>query len=194
MKRLYILLIVLVLTLSVSYADSDHGDFSEAKEILEQRIPYEQLTDDQFEVLGDYFMELMTGDRHEYMDDMMGGEGSESLKETHINMGSNYYQEFMQTGTVQPRGMMGGSMMGTSDWGHMMYPGTGHMFWGFGFAGVFLMILFWVGVIWLIYWIVQQSRPKRKSRSPSEILKARYARGEITKKQYEEMKRQLGGK
>jgi len=76
-----------------------------------------------------------------------------------------------------------------SDWGHMMYPGSGHMFYGFGFTGIFMMLLFWGGIIWLIYWIVQQSQPKK--RTPDEILMQRYAEGEITKKQFDEMKKEL---
>lgn len=91
-------------------ADSDHGNFSQAKAILDEKVPYAQLTDNQFEVLGDYFMDLMAGSRHEYMDEMMGGEGSDSLREAHIRMGMNFYQEYLDTGTLQS-GMMDGPMM-----------------------------------------------------------------------------------
>ncbi len=71
--------------------------------------------------------------------------------------------------------------------------------WGWGMMGLgfmFLpMLLFWGAVIWLIVTLVNsagKSREEREERgSPMEILKKRFARGELTKKQYEEMKKEL---
>ena len=51
------------------------------------------------------------------------------------------------------------------------------------------MIIFWVGVIWLVIWIIQQVTKNKES--ALEILEKRYASGEITKKQYLEIKKQL---
>lgn len=67
---------------------------------------------------------------------------------------------------------------------------------GFGFMGGFMWI-FWIAVIvglfFLIRWIVQQSKPVGQSHqeSPLEILKRRYARGEIDKNEYEAKKKDL---
>ncbi|HZD56185.1 MAG TPA: SHOCT domain-containing protein [Anaerolineales bacterium] len=38
-----------------------------------------------------------------------------------------------------------------------------------------------------------QSGPAQSSRTPAEILKARYARGEITREEYEQTRRDLEG-
>jgi putative membrane protein len=92
-------------------------------------------------------------------------------------------------------GMMGG-------WG--MGPG---MMGGFGFPliGGILMFLFWAlvigGIVWLVVWLARggaQSASHTLMNTPSmnqtplDILKTRYAKGEITKEQFEEMKRDLG--
>ena len=81
-----------------------------------------------------------------------------------------------------------------NDWGHMMYPGAGHMFWNFGFIGLFFMVLFWGGIIFLIYWLVKKAtgaqQPSQKPK-PLDILKERYAKGEITKTEYERKKKEL---
>ena len=59
---------------------------------------------------------------------------------------------------------------------------------GMGFGFVF-MIIFWGALILLIVWLVTQySKPKE---SAMEILKRRYAKGDLTKKQYEGMKKEL---
>jgi len=74
--------------------------------------------------------------------------------------------------------------------------GYGHG-WGMPFLGVgpFLSLAIIVGVI---YFLFRQDGPLR-GRSPEEqadsardILDRRYARGELTKEQYEQMKRDLG--
>lgn len=82
-------------------------------------------------------------------------------------------------------------------WG-MIGPGMMGGF-GFPFFGGIMMILFWViligGGIWLFQSLARggQSTWSATSReTPLDVLKARYAKGEITKEQFEEMKRTLG--
>ncbi len=58
------------------------------------------------------------------------------------------------------------------------------------------MILFWVliivGIVFLVRWIAGDARNRDgREETPLEILKKRYARGEITKAQYEEMKKAI---
>ena len=58
-----------------------------------------------------------------------------------------------------------------------------------GFFGGFGMILFWGGFIWFLIWLLWQN--KNSPEDSMEILKKRYALGEITKKQYEEMRKNI---
>jgi len=55
------------------------------------------------------------------------------------------------------------------------------------------MILVWVGIIWLIVWLFKNLKQDSKISEPQaiEILKKRYAKGEITKKEYEEIKKDI---
>jgi putative membrane protein len=68
--------------------------------------------------------------------------------------------------------------------------------WGMGFGGPF-MILFWIlvigGVVVLVKWLVDQSSAGKGARgaSPLEILRERYARGEINREEYEQKRRDL---
>jgi putative membrane protein len=60
--------------------------------------------------------------------------------------------------------------------------------------GVFMWI-FWilviVGVVFLVKWLVQQGKQSLPGREedPLDILKRRYARGEINKEEFEQKKR-----
>lgn len=71
--------------------------------------------------------------------------------------------------------------------------GIGNMmgFWG----GGIMMIAFWVLFVAFIVWIVREIGDRNsRSRSDSnalEILKERYAKGEIDKKEFEEKKKDL---
>lgn len=65
----------------------------------------------------------------------------------------------------------------------------------FGFSGFFFMILFWGLVVWGIVMLVKhvsrsEDPPKHEGRA-LDILKERYAKGEITKEQFEEMKKNI---
>ena len=64
------------------------------------------------------------------------------------------------------------------------------------FLGMGLFVLFWVlvlaGLILLIRWLWVQARPAaRAEESALEILKRRYARGEITREEFETIRRDL---
>ena len=77
--------------------------------------------------------------------------------------------------------------------------------WGFGwwFGGMIMMVLFWivvvVGILVLIRWLLGQSQAGRRSQpqverkpeSALEILKTRYVKGEITKEEFENMKKDI---
>lgn len=81
-------------------------------------------------------------------------------------------------------GMMGPWMMGG---------------WGFPLVGGIGMLLFWAliiaGVVWLVQSLArgagQPGTNAPTNESLLDILKRRYAKGEITKEQFEEMKRDL---
>lgn len=55
------------------------------------------------------------------------------------------------------------------------------------------MILFWGFVIYLIVFVINKNQSKNDAgrHHSIEILKERYAKGEITKEQFEEMKKDL---
>lgn len=90
-------------------------------------------------------------------------------------------------------GVVGGGLMG---FGGMMgnYYGP-----GFGFGGVLMMLfsaLVIGGIVLLIVWAVGQGGKAapggaRREDAGLEILKQRYTRGEITKEQFDQMRRDL---
>ncbi len=78
-------------------------------------------------------------------------------------------------------------------WG-WMHGGYGLPFWWLG-AGFRLMVLaaFAVGAVYLVRNFSRQGGGRgHHDESPLEILQKRYARGEINKEEFEEMKRNLG--
>lgn len=65
---------------------------------------------------------------------------------------------------------------------------------GWMLMGSVFMILFWAAVILLIIWLYRQitgTRSVAETESAREILKKRYAKGEITKEEFERMKKDL---
>jgi putative membrane protein len=75
-----------------------------------------------------------------------------------------------------------------------MMSGYGHMM-GYGYYGGFMWLLILVAVIIAIYFLIKLSRFKGTDHSIPEtlldILKKRYAKGEINKEEYEQKKKDL---
>ncbi|MBK9130042.1 MAG: SHOCT domain-containing protein [Gammaproteobacteria bacterium] len=71
----------------------------------------------------------------------------------------------------------------------------GNFGWGMGFGWLF-MLIFWglviLGIAALVKWMVS-SRGEPREKTPLEILRERYARGEIGRDEYEQKKRDLQG-
>jgi putative membrane protein len=72
--------------------------------------------------------------------------------------------------------------------------------WGMGFGwgmglGWLIFLLFWVlvvlGIVYLVKLIVSGGRSGRVAETPLDILKRRYAKGEISKEEFEKMKEDI---
>src|SRR3990167_3453629 len=215
MKTWLILVIFSVVTflspaLAIAQSNTESGNHTareeqEGKEIWQKlqakQLECQNLTDDNFTSLGEYFMGQMLGSSHEamntMMEQMMGKEGEEQM---HVVMGKrlsgcdNSAQLPSQGVSFMPMmWMMGGCgnpMMGYGGWNNMMSGWN-----GFGLLGWIPMLLFWIlliiGVVALFRYLGGSGRSSDKQRSPLDILKERYAKGEIDKKEFEQMKKDL---
>jgi uncharacterized membrane protein len=190
------------------------------------KVDPNRVSEEMLAQLGDLVMDqLVPNEReHQYMDQMMGGEGSKSLEAMHAAMGYNY----LASGGRLSWGNMpfGPGMMG---YGHGFRNGPGygpgagygpgygmrggpgfgpgygygpHMF-GWGLRGARRVwwippVLVFLLVIAVVVLAVLLGTRKRRTRErpeagedPLEILKRRYARGELSKEDYDRMKREL---
>ena len=79
----------------------------------------------------------------------------------------------------------------------MWFPHMGGWEWGWMAMGWVWMFIFWGGIIALAVWVVKRlTQPREGGQapdrvSPLEIAKDRYARGEITREQFEQLRKDL---
>lgn len=169
-----------------------------------KELACKDLSDDNFGTLGEYFMGQMTGTSHEAMNNMMiqmmGEEGEEQM---HVVMGKRL-SGCDTSAAIPSQGvgfmpmmqmMMGGwsSPFGSNQSNNSM---MNFGFTPFGAFGWVFMILWWVliiaGIVALIKWLTSQSHGTHNhGKSALDVLKERYAKGEIDKKEFEEKKKDL---
>jgi putative membrane protein len=79
------------------------------------------------------------------------------------------------------------------DWSSGMHP-MSWMWGGWGLAMMIMMLVFWgvliVGIVLAVRWLAGQSDRSRSDRT-LDILRERYARGEIDKEEFEAKRRDL---
>lgn len=176
------------------------------KKMEREEVDCGDLSDDQFAALGEFFMGEMTGDAHEAMNAMMtrmmGEEGEEQM---HAVMGKrmsgcggdgtlpmgNAGMMMPMMGMMMGRGMMGG-------WANSHTPATMSSMMGYGFDfapfGFLFMLLWWgliiVALVALVRWF-SRTTGGQGGKSPLDILKERYAKGEINRQEFEERKKDI---
>lgn len=86
------------------------------------------------------------------------------------------------------QGYYGYGPQGLGGWGAMMH-------YGFGYGGMFMWIIFLIVVGFLIYFIIQAQKVRGpiqgQPENPLDILRRRYAKGEINKEEFDRMKKDL---
>ena len=139
MNKLFIVLVLLSF-FGLAWANGDAVE--EGKKLVDSNASCDAITEHQLEEIGEYYMEQMhPGEAHEIMDNMMSGEGSDSLKQVHVNMARRLYcKENIYIGY----GMMGSEgMMNMMDWN------SPNLF-GLNILDILLLVLL-VGLIILVY-------------------------------------------
>ncbi len=157
MKLINTMLVFFLLGIALVAAHAEeHGEsIAAGKELAEAKIPCANLNEEQLEVIGEYYMEQMhPGEQHEQMDEMMGGEGSAQLTQTHLIIAQHHYCGNFSSGMMMPMGqMMQGMMSGNS--GGMMGNQRGMMpgIMGSDTPGYTMSYWSWWNVLWYVFWI-----------------------------------------
>jgi len=206
---------ILVITLSVMFllmgttlwADEDaHGrsvdviiaELEQAQGVQSiSQINPSLVSDAQLVELGDAVMGLSIGDdqRHEWMDQMMGGEGSERLASVHRQYAYNYLQN---NGNISSwgAGMGGYGMMGgwSRNWGGNSYnnnwgyaPGSMRRWSGNWVNGILFILVIAGGAIVIVLLVRSRKKSNEGSENALGILRTRYAEGKISRAEYQEM-------
>ena len=186
-----------------------------------KQVQCSQLTATNFNNLGDYFMDQMMGSAHQSMEQaVIAQSGQAGLDAMHIGMGERF-SGCNPNAAVPGGMMGYGGMMGNYGYNNYYNNGTssapyqnnfpfnnmmgyGYNYdpmMGYGYANPFgwiFMVLFWalivVGIIALVRWAGHGGHRHGwhdRGSSALDVLKERYAKGEIDKKEFDEKKKDL---
>ena len=151
------LLVISVFTIAFVIAQDN---FTETKQLIDSNISCSELSNEQLEEIGDYYMDQMhPGEAHELMHSMMGGEDSETVKQMHIAMAESIYCGKTSSGMMN---MMAGNNLGYGGMMSMTY-GNGMMGYGTGafVLGWITYLLVIALIIAAIYWLIKTANKKK---------------------------------
>lgn len=158
------------------------------------------LSDEDFDALGEHFMGQMMGSAHAAMNAMMiQARGEDGEEQIHVVMGKRLSGcDTSAALPLQGFGWMPMMQMMSGGWSSPFGFNPGNIMmdsgYGFGFFGWIFMVLWWALIIaalvalirWLMGW-----RRSGNVRSPLDILKERHAKGEIDRKEFEDGRKDL---
>ena len=202
-KKFFPIIFILIFAVALNYSeekkirsiDSILSDIRKEQGLKESdKINPDKVSPKLLDELGDSIMDKMagSGERHELMDRMMGGEDSQNLTLMRQRIGydylagnNNWFNNMMGYG-----GMMYGypykNYYGNRGGFPMMWNnGYGMMGWGFGgwiMGFIFLIII--IAVVLIIFFALRNKGTITGfsgNETPLDILKKRYAKGEISK-------------
>ena len=163
------------------------------------KINPDKVSQTKLEELGDSVMEAMIGNTamHDQMDIKLGGDGSASLTAFHTRLGYNYLvgypngmMSLMTAGMMGTNGALNGSvgfgMMGNSNYGGGYGGMMGYLGYGGMIMGAIMFILFMLILFFVIKVFVRKPAVTYLE-SPLDILKKRYANGELTQEEFQKM-------
>ena len=186
--RLISLLIIIAIS-TMAMADSE--EFAEAERLIEEGRICEELTREELESIGHYYHEMIYPDEeHNTSAELLGGEGSKKLRETHYNMGEWFYC------SEQGRAMIDAQQLGplsVEQWKTIVTTiSTLIMILGIAL----LLILVWglilkLGHIGFQRYYTNLNTVSRED--PLEILTTRLAKGEISRKEYLDLRGLISG-
>lgn len=168
-----------------------------------KEIACADFTEEQFGVLGEYFMGQMTGDSHAAMNAMMiQAHGQDGEKQIHIIMGkrlsscdTSAVASAISGGWMPMTNMMMGGWSSPFGFNQANNSMMNFGLTPFGWFGWIFMILWWaliiIVVITLVKWLASQFKGGTSNKNALDILKERYVKGEIDKREFEEKKRKI---
>lgn len=180
-------------------ASAPSGEEAQGKAIWDKlqakQVACGKLVDSDFDLLGEYFMGTMMGASHDAMNDrlkrVLGDAGETQI---HVSLGKR--MSGCDASAAYPAGFSGFMpMMGGQSYASEFNLSNSMMNFGYGFSffGGIFMLLWWAliiaAVVALVKWFWDKS--KNGGKSPLDILKERYAKGDIDRKEFEEKKKDL---
>lgn len=199
MKKLIIIASVFIFTFAIAIGvKADEMQLKSIETILaeirleqgvsnDKSIDVSKVSQARLEELGDSVMEKVIGNsaQHDLIDNRLGGDGSASLSAVHVRIGYDYLMGY----PISRMYFMRGGMMNGNYFDAGVRPVSDPGWIGL-LAGFVILLLTISGVT---YFVIVLTRPKGNGlQNPAlEIAKQRYAKGEITRVEFEEIKERL---
>ena len=152
--------LVVTLFLSIGLVNAvSQEELNDARALIDSKITCDKLTNDQLEIIGEYYMEqMMPGEAHKRAHEMMGlKEGSEAEEQFHINLAKRSYC----SGNI---GMMTGGMMGNNYQNPQYNNFYQNNFFGFQIFFYIFLTLVIIILILVIILLINKSRNSSKRR------------------------------